>query len=174
MAFVNHNTKEIVIATAGTKPSDAMDLLDDLGLLFGLVPSKMSSITSFLHRIKEELGDDFKNYETITTGHSLGSTLSDLTAVKAKDIAEEEGKMALQLIESAAPSASQAGATASIGQNINIKAGNQMAMETLKTSKDELFVLFSHIFLNKRCMTELCYDNINVSSFNIKNHNVNM
>lgn len=86
MAFVNHNTKEIVIATAGTKPSDAMDLLDDLGLLFGLVPSKMSSITSFLHRIKEELGDDFKNYETITTGHSLGSTLSDLTAVKAKDM----------------------------------------------------------------------------------------
>jgi hypothetical protein len=49
-----------------------------------------------------------------------GTILS--VAVKAKEIAEEEGKMALQLIESAAPSASQSNSTGSIGQNINIKA----------------------------------------------------
>jgi hypothetical protein len=41
-------------------------------------------------------------------------------AVKAKELAEEEGKMALKLIESAAPAASAP--IGNIGHNINIKA----------------------------------------------------
>jgi len=49
-----------------------------------------------------------------------GTILS--VAVKAKEIAEAEGQMALQLIQSAAPVTSSSNATASIGQNINIKA----------------------------------------------------
>jgi hypothetical protein len=49
-----------------------------------------------------------------------GTILS--VAVKAKEIAEAEGQMALQLIQSAAPVASSSNTTASIGQNINIKA----------------------------------------------------
>ncbi len=49
-----------------------------------------------------------------------GTILS--VAVKAKEIAEAEGEMALQLIQSAAPAASSSNTTASIGQNINIKA----------------------------------------------------
>jgi hypothetical protein len=61
------------------------------------------------------------NAQSFAPANSGNGTILSV-AVKAKEIAEEEGKMALQLIESAAPSASQAGTTASIGQNINIKA----------------------------------------------------
>jgi hypothetical protein len=43
-------------------------------------------------------------------------------AVKAKELAEEEGKMALQLIESAAPSTSSNSPIGNAGHNINIKA----------------------------------------------------
>lgn len=45
-------------------------------------------------------------------------------AVKAKELAEEEGQMALQLIESAAPSASNSTSSpvGNIGNNINIQA----------------------------------------------------
>ena len=43
-------------------------------------------------------------------------------AVKAKELAEEEGKMALKLIESAGPSVSQNNPIGNAGYNINIKA----------------------------------------------------
>jgi hypothetical protein len=42
-------------------------------------------------------------------------------AVKAKVLAEEEGKMALQLIESAAPSTGSNSPIGNAGHNINIK-----------------------------------------------------
>lgn len=43
-------------------------------------------------------------------------------AVKAKELAEEEGKMALQLIDSAAPSLSSSNPVGNTGHNVNIKA----------------------------------------------------
>ncbi|WP_085299773.1 hypothetical protein [Cognaticolwellia mytili] len=43
-------------------------------------------------------------------------------AVKAKELAEEEGKMALKLIESAGPATSSSAPVGSAGHNINIKA----------------------------------------------------
>jgi hypothetical protein len=49
-----------------------------------------------------------------------GTILS--VAVKAKELAEEKGQMALQLIESATPVANASNPTSNIGQNINITA----------------------------------------------------
>ncbi len=43
-------------------------------------------------------------------------------AVKAKELAEEEGKMALKLIESAAPAVSSGNPIGNAGHNVNIKA----------------------------------------------------
>jgi hypothetical protein len=43
-------------------------------------------------------------------------------AVKAKELAEEEGKIALQLIESAAPSGRSSNSVGNVGHNLNIKA----------------------------------------------------
>lgn len=43
-------------------------------------------------------------------------------AVKAKELAEEEGQMALKLIESAGPAMSSSAPVGNAGHNINIKA----------------------------------------------------
>ena len=61
------------------------------------------------------------NAQSFAPANSGNGTILSV-AVKAKEIAEEEGKMALQLIDSAAPASSQSAPTAGIGQNINIKA----------------------------------------------------
>lgn len=49
-----------------------------------------------------------------------GTILS--VAVKAKELAQEEGEMALKLIESAAPASSTSSPVGNIGNHINIKA----------------------------------------------------
>jgi hypothetical protein len=91
-AFVNTESKEIVIANAGTKPSNLWDLIDDLGLAFGYVPSKMSSIKSFLDVVEKSLESkdgDIGKYKISTAGHSLGSVLSDLAIVEAQSRGHE-------------------------------------------------------------------------------------
>lgn len=49
-----------------------------------------------------------------------GTILS--VAVKAKELAEEQGEMALKLIESAAPTNNSTSPVGNIGNHINIKA----------------------------------------------------
>ena len=62
--------------------------------------------------------NNISNFAPVNGGN--GTILE--VAVKAKELAEEEGKMALKLIESAAPSNSPKIPTGNTGHNINIKA----------------------------------------------------
>jgi hypothetical protein len=80
-AFINQETKQIVIANAGTKPKDYHDLIDDAKLATGFLPSKITSMVSFINGLENIVGD-LNNYEFHTTGHSLGAVLSDLCSVE--------------------------------------------------------------------------------------------
>lgn len=131
VAFINKNTKEVVIANAGTRPSDLYDLADDamlgagvyqkptsslLGSIpgtFGIlssafdafskvskfaisrftklpteIPTKMPAIKTFLDEVQDKLkeggGGDMLEYTLSSTGHSLGSVLSDLVILEAQ------------------------------------------------------------------------------------------
>jgi len=93
VCFINKHTQEIVIANAGTKPTNLWDLVDDvllakvqigtITLKNAKVPYKMESIKSFIDNIQKKLvedGEDPTSYQYSTSGHSLGGVLSDLCA----------------------------------------------------------------------------------------------
>jgi len=63
---------------------------------------------------------NINNSPTFAPANSGNGTHLEV-AVKAKELAEEEGKMALQLIESAAPSSRSSNSVGNAGHNINIK-----------------------------------------------------
>lgn len=63
---------------------------------------------------------NINNSPSFAPANSGNGTFLD-AAVKAKELAEEEGEMALQLIESAAPSGRSSNSVGNAGNNINIK-----------------------------------------------------
>ncbi len=94
VAFINRTEgkKEILIAHAGTKVSQvnvkqsAQDIWADLQLAAKITPElKLEAIKAFVTKIQSGLaneGENCEDYTFSTTGHSLGSVLSDLTAVE--------------------------------------------------------------------------------------------
>ncbi len=88
IAFVSHETKEIMIANAGTMSYTASqtmeDVFADVMLAGGLIPkAKFAAIKNFIEKIKSSANNfDIENYTFNTTGHSLGGFLADITAVE--------------------------------------------------------------------------------------------
>lgn len=80
VTFINHNTQEILIATAGTVPTDIHDLKDDVYIAAGSFPSKVNQVKSMVDYISKLLGADIDSYTFNVTGHSLGAVLTDVTA----------------------------------------------------------------------------------------------
>ncbi|WP_422229302.1 lipase family protein [Rickettsia endosymbiont of Halotydeus destructor] len=83
VAFINKQSKEIHIASAGTK-ADIYDLLDDIRLTFHYAPNKLAPAQKFIDEIiarisQEEVAHD---YIFSTSGHSLGAVVADLTALE--------------------------------------------------------------------------------------------
>ncbi len=80
VAFLNKETKEIHIATAGTVPTNVSDLYDDFLINFRFTPKKITPMQNFVSGVLKKLGDDVSEYTFSTSGHSLGAVVSDLTA----------------------------------------------------------------------------------------------
>jgi len=80
VVFINRNTKQILIATAGTVPTDIHDLKDDAYIAAGTFPSKVDQVKSMVNYVSKLLGADIDSYTFNVTGHSLGAVLTDATA----------------------------------------------------------------------------------------------
>lgn len=104
-AFANHETKEIIIASSGTKVpfipkltfdiiknnivNLAADLLNNFQILLTKVAPQLyygmpSQFTDDALPFAKKIADEFKDYKIITTGHSLGATIAELIAVSLK------------------------------------------------------------------------------------------
>lgn len=85
VAFVNQDTKEIVFATAGTRPGLNQkgfdDLYDDLLLIAQKKPAKMNPAQILNDMILDSLGEQAKDYKFHYTGHSLGAAMAEMQAV---------------------------------------------------------------------------------------------
>ena len=80
VALINPESKEVCIATAGTKMTDAWDLYDDASLAMGYLPSKIKPMAKFIDNVLKELPGDPTEYTFSTAGHSLGAVMTHLTA----------------------------------------------------------------------------------------------
>ena len=84
VAFVNQKTKEIVFATAGTRPGldqkGVDDLYDDVLLIAQEKPRKMNPAQILNDMILDSLGDAAKDYKFHYTGHSLGAAMAEMQA----------------------------------------------------------------------------------------------
>lgn len=83
--FVNNETKEIKIITAGTRMEEGSeirtsDLLDDAMLASAQLPYKFKSVQALNAMIVENFGEELAGYKIHYTGHSLGAALSDMGA----------------------------------------------------------------------------------------------
>lgn len=83
--FVNNETKEIKIVTAGTRMEEGSairtsDLLDDAMLASAQLPSKFKAVQALNAMIVENFGEELAGYTIHYTGHSLGAALSDMGA----------------------------------------------------------------------------------------------
>jgi hypothetical protein len=88
-AYINHNSKTIVIATVGTNftinKQGFCDIIDDIHIVSGKIVPKFADVKNFVDQLIKVVGKEKLNeYKIITTGHSLGAVLSDMTAVYAK------------------------------------------------------------------------------------------
>lgn len=83
VAFVNHMTKEVHISSAGTKPTEKYDLIDDGFVAFGRIPYKIEQAKEMVTQVIDLLGgtDEAVKYTFSTSGHSLRAIISDLTGV---------------------------------------------------------------------------------------------
>ncbi len=83
-AFVNQETREIVFATAGTRPGldqkGVDDLYDDVLLVAQEKPRKMNPAQILNDMILDSLGDAAKDYKFHYTGHSLGAAMAEMQA----------------------------------------------------------------------------------------------
>ncbi|WP_064644159.1 hypothetical protein [Orientia tsutsugamushi] len=81
VAFLNEETNEIHVATAGTDVKDVNDLRDDLkGVYMHGDISKIKPMKAFIDKIVAKIG--VEGYKYSTSGHSLGAVVSDLTAAE--------------------------------------------------------------------------------------------
>lgn len=100
--FIDNDTKEVVVANAGTRlgvnKKGFYDVADDMRLIFNKEPAKIKQAKEVNKKIIELLGDDIEDYNISYTGHSLGAAIADIQAAymdvelqnlgkKAKDIA---------------------------------------------------------------------------------------
>ena len=85
VAFLNKETKEIVFATAGTRPhlnqKGLDDLYDDALLVAQSKPAKMNPAQILNDMILDSLGEQAKDYKFHYTGHSLGAAMAEMQAV---------------------------------------------------------------------------------------------
>ena len=81
VTFVNKVTKEVHVSTAGTVPTDIYDLYDDMLIGLGKVPTKIEPLKDMVTKVMDLLKDQdgSAEYTFSTSGHSLGSVISDLT-----------------------------------------------------------------------------------------------
>ncbi|MCC8417321.1 MAG: hypothetical protein LN588_02155 [Rickettsia endosymbiont of Bryobia graminum] len=77
VAFVNDKTKEVLISTVGTVPTDKHDLKDDVYIAAGTYPSKVTEVITMINHVSTLLGTDSNKYIYNFTGHSLGASLSE-------------------------------------------------------------------------------------------------
>ncbi|ALA61342.1 hypothetical protein [Rickettsia amblyommatis] len=80
VAFINAEAKQVLIATAGTVPTDLHDLKDDAYIAAGSFPSKITQVKAMIDHITTLLATDASNYVFNVAGHSLGAVLTDATA----------------------------------------------------------------------------------------------
>lgn len=84
VAFINHENKEIVFATAGTRlglnQKGFDDLRDDALLTMHYEPKKMESARALNDIILDSLGQEAKDYNFHYTGHSLGAAMAEMQA----------------------------------------------------------------------------------------------
>jgi len=80
VAYVNPETKEVVIAVAGTNPKSFSDLHDDIQLFAEKAPTKIEPMKAFIAEVMSQLGNA-SDYTFTVTGHSLGASVSQLTAL---------------------------------------------------------------------------------------------
>lgn len=81
VAFINEQTKEVHVATAGTDPKNVNDLRDDIqGVYRHGDISKIKPMKAFIDKVVNKVG--VKDYKYTTSGHSLGAVVSDLTAAE--------------------------------------------------------------------------------------------
>jgi hypothetical protein len=88
-AYFNRDNKTIIIATVGSNftltKQGYHDVIDDAFIATGNIVPKFNDVKQFINTLIDLVGrDELNEYKIITTGHSLGSVLSDLTAVYAK------------------------------------------------------------------------------------------
>ncbi|AAU03641.1 hypothetical protein [Rickettsia typhi] len=83
VAFINKDTKNIHIASAGTKP-DINDIWDDALITCHYAPNKLKTAQKFVDKIIAKIGGIEKatEYTFDTSGHSLGAIVADLTGVE--------------------------------------------------------------------------------------------
>lgn len=81
VAFINEQTREVHVATAGTDLKNINDLGDDVRGVYGHgYISKIEPMKAFIDKIVNKV--DAKGYKYTTSGHSLGAVVSDLTAAE--------------------------------------------------------------------------------------------
>ena len=83
-AFIDYENKEIVFATAGTRPSQPKklvhDFMDDVMLALDKQPLKTSRAAILNDMILDSLGNEAKNFTFHYTGHSLGAAMAEISA----------------------------------------------------------------------------------------------
>ncbi|CAF0761251.1 unnamed protein product [Didymodactylos carnosus] len=88
VVWVNHTTKEVHIASAGTL-IDVYDVIDDLLVATGHTPSKFVPAKAMLEKVTSEFNNE---YTISTSGHSLGAFSSNYTIILAKLWGRQVGK----------------------------------------------------------------------------------
>lgn len=93
--FINNTTKEVIVATSGTRfgltAVGMQDLYDDSFIAFEKEPPKMESVRELNTMLLDGLGDDFSKYKIHYTGHSLGASISDMAAADLAIQARKKG-----------------------------------------------------------------------------------
>lgn len=78
VAFINQESRQVHIATAGTK--GLWDVWDDIKFTFGFCPNKFHLVKDFVTTIITLIGEqNAQEYCFDTSGHSLGAIVSDFT-----------------------------------------------------------------------------------------------
>jgi hypothetical protein len=149
--FIDNDTKEVVIANAGTRPGldskGFYDLTDDLRLALDMEPLKIEQAKQVNKRIIDLLGDDIQNYNFSYTGHSLGAAIADMQAAHM-DVELQERKIEVKGITTTTFDNPGAGKlvkkiyeNASMNSNVRFNAFNNREnfINTLAHQAGELF-----------------------------------